>query len=164
MDGYVGDLSAKKEKTQKDPWVPSAPPKRIWPGGGPKQTSEGEKNTDGVAVAIMALPKSERLRKKRDIENVFRRSLRYESALFSARVHKKETLPGRALVSVPKRVSKRTVDRNQLRRLVVERLRQGLDIGAYPADFVIIMKPEALKSAKPALLAEISKFQKTLFP
>ncbi len=109
----------------------------------------------------MALPKGERLRKKRDIENVFRRSLRYESALFSARIHKKRTLPGRALVSVPKKVSKKAVDRNRLRRFVVEWLRQTAKIGSFPIDCVVIIKPEAAGRGKQMLRAELARFHKT---
>ncbi|MBI2096617.1 MAG: ribonuclease P protein component [Candidatus Sungbacteria bacterium] len=106
----------------------------------------------------MALRRAERLRKKGDIRNAFRRSFRYESALFVVHVHKKRNLPGRVTVIISKKVSKKATERNRLRRFISEWLRTSFRVGTRSIDCVLTLKPGASMSPKRILLAELLKF------
>ncbi|MBI2054697.1 MAG: ribonuclease P protein component [Candidatus Sungbacteria bacterium] len=105
----------------------------------------------------MALPKSERLTKTRDIERVFKRSQRDEGEFVIIRLHKKSTFPGRATVIVSKAVSKRAVLRNILRRRIVEWLRVRACISSLGVDCVVSVKPAAAKSSRQALYRDLAK-------
>jgi len=57
------------------------------------------------------------------------------------RLHKKNSLPGRAVVIIPKKVSKRAVVRNRLRRRVAEWVRVNFKLQTKPIDIVFSLKP-----------------------
>lgn len=105
----------------------------------------------------MAFPKSSRLRATRDIERVFRRSERREGNFFIVRIHRKDSLPGRATVVVPKKVSKKAVVRNRLKRRALEWLRTEAKIGLYPLDSVVSLKPASADATKKSFRDELQR-------
>lgn len=111
----------------------------------------------------MALPITQRLRRQKEILCVFRKSLRYETAEFLLRVHKKGGLPGRATVIVPKKVSKSAVVRNRLRRQASEWFRTSVKIGELPIDCILTVKPGLVtvsrRNMRAALLVIGEKFR-----
>ena len=98
----------------------------------------------------MALPRTQRLRRQKEILRVFRKSLRYETAEFLLRTHQKGGLPGQATVIVPKKVSKSAVIRNRLRRQAGEWFRTGVKIGERPMDCVLTVKPSPATASRRA--------------
>ena len=96
----------------------------------------------------MALPRTQRLRRQKEILCVFRKSLRYETAEFLLRAHKKSGLPGRATVVVPKKVSKSAVIRNRLRRQAGEWFRTSVKVGELPIDCILTVKPGPVTTSR----------------
>ena len=111
----------------------------------------------------MALPRPARLRKERDIKNVFRRSRRREGNFLILLIHQKQALPGRATVVVPKKVSKSAVVRNGLRRMLVEWLRVDVGVQKQPIDCVVLVKPSLKSASKESIRAELANLRRTVF-
>lgn len=103
----------------------------------------------------MALARSNRLKKTRDIEKVLRRSERSESELFTLRVHWKASPPGRVAAVVSKKVSKKASVRVRLKRRAIEWLRTKAKIAELPLDCVLFIKPAAVSATKREFTADL---------
>lgn len=110
----------------------------------------------------MALPRRERLSKQKDFLRVYRRSRVARGSLLSVRLHKKNTPPGRVAVVVSNKVSKRAVERNRIRRRILEWLRVRARIGAQPIDIIVAVQPPTKQVSREALIKELEHLSRTL--
>lgn len=81
--------------------------------------------------------------------------MRIEGAAFTFRVHVKRSLPARIAVVVSKRVAKKAVARNRLKRRVTEWLRTKSTLAHQPIDIIVHTKPTALALTRLALYKEL---------
>ena len=93
------------------------------------------------------LAKSNRLTKEKDFRRVFRRGKRYETPLFRVYIgEQKESLSSgsRFGVIVSKKVSKKAVDRNRIKRVIRAAIKEYIEKtkGNFDIIIVVIRKPE----------------------
>ena len=107
------------------------------------------------------LPEENRLRLKRDHDLIFRKGLRFKSPFFLLLVLKRTdtTLPSRFSFVVSKKVDKRAVVRNQIRRRLRELVRKNLDSINSGFDCIFIASPNAAGKKTKTMLPY---FEKTL--
>ena len=83
-----------------------------------------------------------RLRHKRDFDRVFNQPLRSARRCFTVLARSNLTTHARLGLAVSKKVDKRAVGRNRIKRMIRESFRQDA-IAAVPLDVVVIARPPA---------------------
>jgi ribonuclease P protein component len=150
---YVYNLSAEEAETEKNPWIPSSFPNYCGP---PSLKTEKDQGPP-PSLSLMALPRAHRLRRRRDIERVHHGSQKRSGTFFLIKFRWKKEVPARVSVVVGKRVSKKAVRRNFLRRLTVEWIRQSGVLRRFPADIIVSVFPEADRATRRALRGELAE-------
>jgi len=107
------------------------------------------------------LPREARLRSAGDFAALRHTSGRLGSRCFSVRYRVNELGHPRMGLAISKRVSKRAVDRNRIKRLVRESFRRArLDLPA--VDLMVMAREQACGLPGPELLAELQQLWKKL--
>lgn len=145
---YVYNLPAQETKTPAHSRLFSTTPHYGREAAAFSAQKKGEKTPFYI---VMALPKAERLRLRRDILRVLSQSQQRRGEFFTVRFHWKAAPPGRLAVVVPKRVAKHAVRRNALKRLVVEWVRTKKLLPRLAADIIVTALPPAAKAIQQAL-------------
>lgn len=89
------------------------------------------------------LPKAHRLRKTKDIEVLFKQGKSAYCGSLGIKLHANQLAYPRFTILVNKKVSKKAVDRNRLKRCLRELLKQKLKPGL-SVDLLTICQPSAL--------------------
>lgn len=106
------------------------------------------------------LPKSHRLRKNKDFLVVYQRGHRQDSADLSLRVYRppvREMTPTRIGISISKKVSKRAVTRNRLKRQLKAACYQMLPQMLPGQDIVLIVRSTALQCSHQQFLQQLKQ-------
>ncbi len=91
------------------------------------------------------IAKDFRISKKKDLDVILRSRSKFYSNNFVLRFFKNELSKSRFCVVVSKKISKRAVDRNRIRRRIYEILRLNYDRIKPEFDFMIFVKQGVLK-------------------
>ena len=114
----------------------------------------------------MVLPREHRLRGRFLFDRLYQKSRRFhgdwmvlrtmaaEPALVVPDLQRQPASPYRCAVVVSNKVSKRSVRRNRLRRLLHAHLLRQAPKGTHPLWLLLSLKPEAAATAEPRLLEE----------
>ena len=114
----------------------------------------------------MSLPQRHRLRGKRPFDRLYRQGRRLHGELMVLRLlqaqaellppsdRNRSPSPWRCAVVVSGKVSKRSVRRNRLRRLLHAHLLRQAPKGTHPLWLLLSLKPEAATTEEPRLLEE----------
>src|SRR5579871_4278271 len=114
-------------------------------------------------MASAGLPREARIRSAGDFAVMRQSSGRFGGRCFSVRFRQNELGHARLGLAISKRVSKRAVDRNRIKRLLRESFRRvRLDLPAY--DVVIMARDQAVGLPGPELLAEMNALWRRLPP
>lgn len=99
------------------------------------------------------LPKTNRLKKKKDFDFIFKKGKGFKSALFVVKMAENKLGAPRFGFIISSKISKKAVDRNKIRRRASEAIRLSLQNIKQGYDVVFI----ALKAAKTATKGEIEE-------
>lgn len=102
------------------------------------------------------LKKQHRLAKTKEIKAVFERGRGFFNPNFSVKFNPERPAGARFTVVVSTRVSKNATLRNRLKRLVREFIRLNLN-GFKSGDYVVSVKPQALKTTSQELVLSLEK-------
>jgi ribonuclease P protein component len=89
---------------------------------------------------LAGLPKQARLLSKADYNSVFSKSVKVSNALFLILIHKTSNSHSRLGLVISKKVDKRAVQRNRIKRISRESFRNY--VFASTCDFVILARPK----------------------
>jgi ribonuclease P protein component len=112
------------------------------------------------------LPQESRLRKKDDIELVFRTGRTWHGRFFSVKYtisHADKQLPGRAAFSFSKKYLKKAVQRNRLKRRISGNLEKIKDFSLTGMDLVFYLPQQAPFPKKGGVAAELENFFKNVY-
>jgi ribonuclease P protein component len=107
-------------------------------------------------MAAAGMPREARLRRAADFAALRQASGRSGGRCFVLRYGNNEAGIARMGLAISKRVSKRAVDRNRLKRLARESFRRALP-GLPPVDIVVTARNIALEESGAVLLAELDE-------
>jgi len=114
-------------------------------------------------AAAAGMPRQARLRRAADFDALRQASGRLGGRCFVLRYGNNELGIARMGLAISKRVSKRAVDRNRLKRLARESFRRALP-GLPPVDIVVTAHTIALECSGADLLAELDELFARLRP
>lgn len=110
-----------------------------------------------------AMPREARLCRAADFAALRVISGRLGGRCFLIRYGNNDAGTARLGLAVSKRVSKRAVDRNRIKRLIRESFRRARP-QIPPLDLLVIAREQALNESGPALIAELDQLWKKLRP
>lgn len=114
-------------------------------------------------MRVAGLPRVARLRRAADFAALRAPAGRLHSACFRIRYRGNDSGGARLGLAVSKRVSKRAVDRNRIKRAIRESFRRARP--HLPAvDLLVIANPAALDAPSTALIAELDRLWSRLRP
>ncbi|MBE1162108.1 ribonuclease P protein component [Dyella acidiphila] len=114
-------------------------------------------------MTAAGLPREARIRRAGDFAVMRQASGRLGGRCFSVRYRQNELGHARLGLAVSKRVSKRAVERNRIKRLLRESFRRSR-LKLPPLDLVVMAREQAAGVPGPALLAEIDALWRKLPP
>ena len=103
----------------------------------------------------MVMRKAHRLASRKDIEELFRRGQRTESALFRLVAARNASGRLRFALVAPRAADKRAAARNRIRRRAREWVRRRPGILALPYDAAIVFKKQAVGAPRPAFYKDL---------
>lgn len=83
------------------------------------------------------LPKSYRLKQKRDFNRVYRRGANFRQSFFNFRFLDNALSHARIGIVIPLKISKKSTQRNRIKRLIAESFKKNKLILNHPKDIVI---------------------------
>ena len=89
--------------------------------------------------------KSQRITKKKDFDLIFKKGKVFYSPFFTIRILKNDLNTQRFTVLVSKKVSKKAVDRNKIKRILREAIKKNQKIFPSNSDSVLYTQPKAIK-------------------
>lgn len=97
----------------------------------------------------MALPKKNRLKKRKDFESVFQSSTTSKGRFLLIKVAKKTTSPDPKIgFIISSKVVKKAVDRNRIRRILSQEIQQSLNKIKSDTVILLLKRPPAPKSSE----------------
>ena len=95
---------------------------------------------------MAGLPKQARLLNKKDYNSVFSKSVKVSNSLFLILIHKTTNPYSRLGLVISKKVDKRAVQRNRIKRIVRESFRESIKnkIFVQNCDYVILARSKAV--------------------
>ena len=107
---------------------------------------------------MAGLPKQARLLKKADYNSVFSKSVKVSNALFLILIHKTSNNHSRLGLVISKKVDKRAVQRNRIKRIIRESFRHT--VFEETCDFVILARPNTSKFNNKTLFDSLTNLWK----
>jgi ribonuclease P protein component len=114
-------------------------------------------------MGTAGLPREARIRRAGDFAVLRHASGRLGGRCFSVRYRQNDTGHARLGLAISKRVSKRAVDRNRIKRLVRESFRRAR-VQLPAVDLMVMARAEACTLSGAALLAELDALWRKLSP
>ncbi len=105
----------------------------------------------------MALPTHRRLRQTADINRVYNRGSRGNGSGLFVRVLRNNSTDSRAVVVVGKKISKKAVVRNKIRRQLTDQLQTLWPKFAAPLDLVVYVRDDLSQTPVATVAAELKK-------
>lgn len=154
-------ISTEQSSPRQDTRVQAADVNQGWPSGAQETPREGAQTPHPVALLKPGegFPKDARLRNPAEFRLVYATGKRYEGRLFTAFVRPNGLERQRLGITASKKVSRRAVERNRLKRLLRETFRlSGQTLGGLAGRYDWVLNPRrALLDAK--LAAPLREFE-----